>query len=183
MLVEILSVSIKKGIVEIQALDVSEENLARMERMRDDMNNPEITFLLDTREEKVLTYLNNWLHRQKAVRKQECTTWGQALQAVVGTITTISGKPSVYFSVFMRNRCWAFFVGRFCCGRRLFGRLRGRFFGSGRECFFFGSISFPPKHPQPLFLPQRGALACYGFRKNLQKVFPDLRRFQPSQYP
>lgn len=37
MLVEILSVSIKKGIVEIQALDVSEENLARMERMRDDM--------------------------------------------------------------------------------------------------------------------------------------------------
>ena len=89
MLVEILSVSIKKGIVEIQALDVSEENLARMERMRDDMNNPEITFLLDTREGKVL---NNWLHRQKAVRKQECTTWGQALQAVVGTITTISGK-------------------------------------------------------------------------------------------
>lgn len=77
MLVEILSVSIKKGIVEIQALDVSEENLARMERMRDDMNNPEITFLLDTREEKVLTYLNNWLHRQKAVRKQECTTWGR----------------------------------------------------------------------------------------------------------
>lgn len=52
MLVEILSVSIKKGIVEIQALDVSEENLARMERMRDDMNNPEITFLLDTREEQ-----------------------------------------------------------------------------------------------------------------------------------
>ena len=92
MLVEILSVTLKKGIVEIQALDVSEENLSRMERMRDDMNNPELTFLLDTREEKVLMYLNNWLHRQKAVRKQECTTWGQALQAVVGTITTISGK-------------------------------------------------------------------------------------------
>ena len=92
MLVEILSVSLNKGVVEIQALDVSEENLNRMERMRDDMNNPEITFLLDTREGKVLTYLNNWLHRQKAVRKQECTTWGQALQAVVGTITTISGK-------------------------------------------------------------------------------------------
>lgn len=92
MLVEILSVSLKKGIVEIQALDVSEENLSRMERMRDDMNNPEITFLLDTREGKVLTYLNSWLHRQKAVRKQECTTWGQALQAVVGTITTISGN-------------------------------------------------------------------------------------------
>lgn len=83
MLVEILSVTLKKGIVEIQALDVSEENLSRMERMRDDMNNPELTFLLDTREEKVLMYLNNWLHRQKAVRKQECTTWGQALQAVV----------------------------------------------------------------------------------------------------
>lgn len=92
MLVEILSVTLKKGIVEIQALDVSEENLSRMERMRDDMNNPELTFLLDTREEKVLMYLNNWLHRQKAVRKQECPTWGQALQAVVGTITTISGK-------------------------------------------------------------------------------------------
>ena len=92
MLVEILSVTLKKGIVEIQALDVSEENLSRMERMRDDMNNPELTFLLDTREEKVLMYLNNWLHRQKAVRKQECTTWGQALQAVVGTITTRSGN-------------------------------------------------------------------------------------------
>ena len=84
MLVEILSVSIKKGIVEIQALDVSEENLARMERMRDDMNNPEITFLLDTREEKVLTYLNNWLHRQKAVRKQECTTWGAGVTSSGG---------------------------------------------------------------------------------------------------
>ena len=57
MLVEILSVTLKKGIVEIQALDVSEENLSRMERMRDDMNNPELTFLLDTREEKVLMYL------------------------------------------------------------------------------------------------------------------------------
>lgn len=34
MLVEILSVSLKKGVVEIQALDVSEENLSRMERMR-----------------------------------------------------------------------------------------------------------------------------------------------------
>lgn len=92
MLVEILSVSLRNGIVEISALDVSEENLSRMERVRDDMDNPEITFLLDTREGKALTYLRNWLNSQKAVRRNECHTWGQALQSVVGTITIISGK-------------------------------------------------------------------------------------------
>lgn len=33
----------------------------------------------------------------------------------------------------------------------------------GGNFFPFGSISFPPKHPQPLFLPQRGAFACFLF--------------------
>lgn len=92
MLVEILSVTLKKGIVEIQALDVSEENLSRMERMRDDMNNPELTFLLDTREEKVLMYLNNWLHRQKAVRKQEWECFQLCHEWMRNLPTSLAGR-------------------------------------------------------------------------------------------
>lgn len=43
-------------------------------------------------------------------------------------------------------------------------QLQGSFSGSGRLClFYFGSISFPPILPQPLFLPQRGALVCFLF--------------------
>lgn len=91
MLIEILSVSLQKGIVKISAFDVSEENLSRMERRRDDMDNPELTFILDTKDKKTQEYLRNWLHSQKIILKNECKTWGQALQAVVGTVTTISG--------------------------------------------------------------------------------------------
>lgn len=89
-MVEILSVEVQKGIVSIQAMDVSEENLVRMERMRDDMFNSEIQFQFDTHEKSAFQYLRNWLKSQKSVSGS--TTWGEALQAVVGTITTISGK-------------------------------------------------------------------------------------------
>lgn len=45
--IEIISVEIKKGIVMITGIDVSDENLRRMERMKDDGMQTEVRVLLD----------------------------------------------------------------------------------------------------------------------------------------
>lgn len=92
MLIEIISVNCQAGIVHITALDVSEENLQRIERVRDDFNNVEINFVFDTHNRTSLQYLYSWLKRQKSVKTNNCSTWGEALRSVEGTISTISAK-------------------------------------------------------------------------------------------
>lgn len=89
MTVEITSIDIKEGIVIITALDVSEENLQMLERNREDME-IEINFIFNTHERIEYQYLYSWLHRQKVTK--DCRTWGEALNAIIGTITTISQK-------------------------------------------------------------------------------------------
>lgn len=89
MTVEITSMNVKEGIVTITAIDVSEENLQMLERNRDDVEK-EVVFIFDTHESKSYHYLYSWLHRQKVT--EGCSTWGEALNAVIGIITTISQK-------------------------------------------------------------------------------------------
>ena len=88
--IEITSAEIRDGIVTITGIDVSEENLRRMERMRDDGAEMEVKFCFDSREPKELKYLHDWLKRQKAVRNRK--TWGEALNRIIGTITVIGRK-------------------------------------------------------------------------------------------
>lgn len=90
MTVEITSVSLNQGVVVIQAIDCSEENLQRMQRIREDCIERELCFVFDTKQKNDYVYLRKWLHRQKATK--DAKTWGEALHAVYGTITTISGK-------------------------------------------------------------------------------------------
>ena len=94
--VEILDVQIKEGIVTRECNDVSEENLRRLERLRDDAVEEPITFEFDTHISKVQKDLHNWLHSQKATKGS--ATWGEALRSVIGTVTVI---PRRY-----RQRSW-----------------------------------------------------------------------------
>lgn len=87
MTVEITSTFILHGVVNITAVDVSEENLQRMERFRDDGEDQEILFVFDTRDSKGFNNLRKWLKSQKATKGSE--TYGEALHATVGTITDI----------------------------------------------------------------------------------------------
>lgn len=74
MLIEITSYSVEKGIVSIEAIDCSEENLQRLERVRDDGIPKELTFIFDTSSKNDFTYLYNWLHHQKVVKEQNPKT-------------------------------------------------------------------------------------------------------------
>ena len=89
MLIEISGEALNKGIVSIFGMDVSEENLQRIERNRFD-DGEEITFIFDTRNERVQQDFCRWLKQQKAARGK--TTYGEALRATVGTIVYISGR-------------------------------------------------------------------------------------------
>lgn len=90
MTVEIISVSLNNGICRITAIDCSEENLHRMERMRDDGIEREVDFVFDTKNKNEFLYLRNWLKRQKITK--DCRTYGEALNSVLGTVTSLSGK-------------------------------------------------------------------------------------------
>ena len=84
MRIEITGVSLKNGIITITATDISEENLQRIERTRDEFQQ-ELEFSFDTKHEKTKDYIGTWLHRQKATAN--ATTWGEALHSIVGTVT------------------------------------------------------------------------------------------------
>lgn len=88
--VEILSVEVNKGIVYFYCNDVSDENLCRLERMRDDAAVEEVVFSFDTHDPKAFQILRAWLHNQKITKGS--ATWGEALQSVVGTITVLPKK-------------------------------------------------------------------------------------------
>lgn len=88
--VEVLDVRIQDGIVTIECNDVSEENLRRLERLRDDAVEEELIFEFDTHSSRIRKDLHKWLHSQKAVKGS--TTWGEALKSVIGTVTVIPRK-------------------------------------------------------------------------------------------
>lgn len=88
--IEIISVEVNNGIVFIMAIDVSDENLRRMERLRDDAAEKEVLFKVDSHNEKDYKYLRKWLKEQKATEESE--TWGEALKSIIGTITTIAPR-------------------------------------------------------------------------------------------
>ena len=95
MTVEIISACIKEhGIVNITAVDVSEENLHRLMRNRDDGFERELEYVIDTKDAKAFRYLYKWLKSQKATK--ESRTFGEALNAVVGIHTQLSGKYRVW---------------------------------------------------------------------------------------
>lgn len=101
MTIEITSTNITDRVVNISGIDVSDENLQRLERTRDDGFEREVDFSFDLREKDPNIYLNKFLHRQKAVKKilptnGETITLKEALNATVGTITTINGKYREY---------------------------------------------------------------------------------------
>lgn len=94
MYVEITGVEMHQGIVTIYATDISDENLQRMERYRDDEIR-EIEFIFDTRDKRAFDTLYRWLKNQKSARG--AGTYGEALRRTVGTITTISAKFRVWY--------------------------------------------------------------------------------------
>ena len=98
MTIEINSVELSSsGIVKINAVDCSEINLQRIERNRDDGGfAQEVQFVFDTKDKNTFLYLRKFLKKQKATRG--CSTYGDALQSIVGTITTISS--------FYKYRTW-----------------------------------------------------------------------------
>ena len=93
MTIEITSATMQHGIITITGIDVSEENLQRMERIRDDGFERELAFLFDTKEKKAVEYIYKWLKRRKS---KEAATWGEAVSSTVGRITTISARYRVY---------------------------------------------------------------------------------------
>lgn len=92
MTVEITSYSWNDGVVTLEAENCDELNLQQIERIRDDYIQREIAFIFDLHEKSDFQYLRSFLKRQKRVREQNPKTWGEALQAVTGTVVTISGK-------------------------------------------------------------------------------------------
>lgn len=94
MTVEITDVDVEQGVVSITAVDCSEENLQRLERLRDDGQEVEVKFMFDTHERYDYMYLLRWLRNQKITKSAK--TWGEALRSVCGTVTSISNKYRVW---------------------------------------------------------------------------------------
>jgi hypothetical protein len=91
MLIEITGTALDQGVAHIYGVDVSEENLQRIERLRtDDSFDQEIDFVFDTKDKKTFTYFSKWLHSQKVA--ENAATYGDAIRSTIGTITNISGK-------------------------------------------------------------------------------------------
>ena len=91
MLIEITGTALAQGVAHIYGVDVSEENLQRIERLRtDDSFDQEIEFVFDTKNKKTCTYFSSWLHSQKVA--ENAATYGEAIRSTIGTITNISGK-------------------------------------------------------------------------------------------
>lgn len=67
----------------------------RLERIRTDGTEREVTFIFDSHDFKDYEYLSDWLHSQKA--SKGASTWGEALNSIVGTRTQIA-------SIF--RTCW-----------------------------------------------------------------------------
>ena len=83
-MVEVTSVSIQNGIVVFEAVDISEARLEWLERTRTDQPEKVVEIIYDTHDSRQANQLRNWIKSQKVTKN--CTTWGEALRAVLGTI-------------------------------------------------------------------------------------------------
>ena len=92
MTVEITSATIQNRIVEIEAIDVSEEHLQHIKRYRDDGFERELLFTFDLCDRWQNSYIYRFLHQQKIVKERNPSLLIDALQCTVGTVTSISGK-------------------------------------------------------------------------------------------
>ncbi len=90
MTVEVTGYSFVDGELHLFATDVDERRLQILERNHyDDGSERELEFVF-TKES--FRYLYGWLKRQKVVKSAEPKTIGDAVRAIIGSITTISGK-------------------------------------------------------------------------------------------
>ena len=94
MTIEITSVKLSHGVFTIKAIDCSEEHLQYMERCRDDGFEKQLEFVFDTTSRQQFPYFRKWMKEQKAAK--QAITWGDALSAIIGTVTTINGKYRVW---------------------------------------------------------------------------------------
>lgn len=85
MLVEITDAFLQNGIASIVCTDCSEEHLQWVERYRADDTPRELLYLFDTKDPATASYLRTYLKRQKVTRTSK--TYGEALRAIIGTIT------------------------------------------------------------------------------------------------
>lgn len=88
MLIEITNVTLHKTtkVLVIDGIDVTKtRDLAKVERARDIEIHRELVF--DTKDKPQFDYITKWLRRQNITKG--CKTYGEALQATVGTITQI----------------------------------------------------------------------------------------------
>lgn len=92
MTIEITGAYITEGVVFITAVDASDEHLQYLERVRDDGVEKEMQFIFDTRLSAEFQALHRWLHKQKATKTSH--TYGDALMAIIGTITDSYGIGS-----------------------------------------------------------------------------------------
>ncbi len=90
MTVEITGFSFINKELHLFATNADERHLQILERNRfDDGSEQELEFIFD---KDNINYLYKWLKRQKAVKTAAPKTLGQAVNAVLGTVTTLSGK-------------------------------------------------------------------------------------------
>lgn len=96
MTIEITSAYIQQKTIVIEAIDVSEENLQRLER-QDGGEEKICVWNFDTTDEKSFRSIRYYLRKQKAIQKLKNPTWGDVLNAIRGTIVqSPSGKYRVY---------------------------------------------------------------------------------------
>lgn len=95
-MIEICSVSLQKGIVEIEVLDVSELQLEQMrERSRED-EPAELKYRFDLHEVEEYNYLGCWLRKAtKRVPTYQKKTWDDVLLCIIGR-TYSQGFSSKY---------------------------------------------------------------------------------------
>ena len=83
------------GTVRLTAINVSEENLQRFERYRDDGIEQEICFEWNTKDSRQFYALRRWLKSQKAL--QDCKTYKDVFSEIVGLIVE---SPSYKYRVY-----------------------------------------------------------------------------------
>ena len=54
----------------------------------------QLEFVFDTTSRQQFPYFRKWMKEQKAAK--QAITWGDALSAIIGTVTTINGKYRVW---------------------------------------------------------------------------------------
>lgn len=89
MTIEIIGACIQDGNILITAVDCSEENYRRLERLRDDVNQKEFEFVFDTKDKKAYFSIRRWLLKQSCIKGKK--TWGEVIHSLVGTITDSKG--------------------------------------------------------------------------------------------